>query len=239
MQPAVQRVTAAGRVRAIDVERAHRPRTQHVGCADSGCGQPGCGPAGLRPRRLRRSLLGAPPPTGIAPFASLAGAIRKVQTDEIIVGPVTAADVRSLGRPVGRTAGAKRPAAIQRTTRGLGAPAVKTPPAVRRTPTFTAPRQPIRITAPVRPRRPVTQVRSPASVAPVRTPVERQARDAGELVDARSEAPASGRAGQAAGRLRRAGRLSGSTTPASTGQTQTRVQGQPGGPAPIIGTSGG
>ncbi|MEA2372872.1 MAG: sortase [Solirubrobacteraceae bacterium] len=181
---------------------------------------PGVVRPAINPGAFVPSVLGAALATGIAPYASLSGPLPKGQTDAIIVGPVTAAGVRALGKAAGPAPKPKTPAASPRPTPGAVAPAITTAPAVRRpavtSPTYIAPRQPIGISLPVRPRQPVTPVRSPAS-AP-RTPSNNTATSP-------SSKPTTN--------------PSSSTTTPSTGQTQTRVQGQPGGPAPIIGTSGG
>ncbi len=172
-----------------------------------------------------RSLLGAPLPSAIAPFASLNGTLRKGQADAIIVGPVTAADARSLGMVARRAQGAKQtPAVRARPTGGSRASAVKTPAAARTTPTFIAPRQPIGTSPSVQPARPVAPVRSPASVTPARPPSSSSGTPSSKTTTSPSSKTTAPPASPA--------------TP-STGQTQTRVQGQPGGPAPIIGTSGG
>ena len=186
------------------------------------------------------SLLGAAVPTRIGPLPSVAGGIPKGQTDTIILGPLTAAGVRSLGLARGSTRGpAARHAAPTRET-SSGAPAVRSTPAVRtapavRAPAYTAPRQPVSVTPTVTYRQPVTPTRAPANVAPTKSPASSPRAPSSSTTTHPSNStthPASTTTGPST-------KPSASGTPPPTGQTQTRVQGQPGGPAPIIGTSGG
>ncbi len=176
------------------------------------------------------SLLGSPLPSGIAPFAGLSGRLGRGQGDAIIVGPVTPADVRSLGKVAGRAQGPKRTPATARPVGGSGASPVKAPSAVRTTPTFVAPRQPIGISPAVGQRQPVAPVRSPESVTPARPQTSSPGTPSSKVTSPSSKTTTGPSSKTTTGPS--------STTP-STGQTQTRVQGQPGGPAPIIGTSGG
>jgi len=170
------------------------------------------------------SLLGAPVLAGLGPFAAVDGAASTSETDSIIVGPTTVAGVKSHGQATGRRPASRTPAASAGVIPQAVTPAVRTPPTYRATPTYAAPRQPIS-TPIVRPRAPVTTSRPPASVTPAKPP------------SSSVRTPSSGTTTNPSSKTTT--NPSASTTPAPTGQTQTRVQGQPGGPAPIIGTSGG
>ena len=187
------------------------------------------------------SLLGAAVPTRIGPLPSVSGRIPGGQTDTIILGPLTAAGVRSLGLASGSTRGpAPRHAASPRKTSSAApalvrsTPTVRTAPAVR-TPAYTAPRPPVSVTPTVTYRQPVSPTRAPANVRPTKSPASSPRTPSNSTTTHPSNNtthPASTTPGPST-------KPTSSGTPPPTGQTQTRVQGQPGGPAPIIGTSGG
>jgi sortase A len=144
------------------------------------------------------SLLGAPLPTSLAPFASVGGSPSTSSADGIVVGPTTVAAQRALAGPPPRAkkaAGGLAGSAASPSTSGSTAPALRT------TPVSSAPRQPIRVTPTVRPRQPVESTK-PASSSP-------KPKSSSTPTDVTGVSP-------------------------TTTTGQTRVQGQPGGPAPII-----